>query len=145
MWWPGPTVATWAEAHVSAALATGATRWLIADAEVGGAADADTFILIKNASAQAVVVRVVLVSQQRDGVAFSALGELPIGPHGRVSASIRSLFSHTIARDQLSNVAVVVSVSSNDTSTIVVERATYSDADGQRWRAGSAAAAVPVP
>lgn len=145
MWWPGPTVATWAEAHVSAALPAGATRWLIADAEVGGAADADTFILIKNASAQAVVVRVVLVSQERDGVAFSALEELSIGPRGRVSASIRGLFSHTIARDHLSNVALVVSVSSNDTSTIVVERATYSDADGQRWRAGSAAAAVPVP
>ena len=51
MWWPGPTSATWQEAHNSPGETTTGTRWAMAEGEVGGPRDTDTYVLIANTSA----------------------------------------------------------------------------------------------
>src|SRR5262249_15402788 len=45
---PGPTAATWAEAHNSAGLTSTGKTWSLAEGEVGGSRATETFILIAN-------------------------------------------------------------------------------------------------
>ena len=49
MWWPGG--GTWYEAHNSAGSTQAGTRWALAEGEVGGERDTETYILIANTSA----------------------------------------------------------------------------------------------
>ena len=51
MWWPGPTSDTWQEAHNSPGEVTTGTRWAIAEGEVGGPRNTETYVLIANTSA----------------------------------------------------------------------------------------------
>ena len=51
MWWPGPTAATWAEAHNSAGLTATGRKWALAEGEVGGSRGVETYILIANRGA----------------------------------------------------------------------------------------------
>ena len=48
MWWPGPTYATWTEAHNSAGATTTAPRWVAAAGEVRDTPRTDTYYLIAN-------------------------------------------------------------------------------------------------
>ncbi len=51
MWWPGPTAASWAEAHNAVAATTTGTRWAVAEGEVNASRGMETYILIANTSA----------------------------------------------------------------------------------------------
>ena len=48
MWFPGPTSATWTEAHNSPGTTDSGTRWAFAEGEVGGPTGTQTFILLAN-------------------------------------------------------------------------------------------------
>ena len=67
MWWPGPTSDTWHEAHNSPGETTTGTRWAMAEGEVGGPRETDTYVLIANTSAFAGTVRVTVLFE--DGTA----------------------------------------------------------------------------
>ena len=62
MWWPGPEIDAdyWTEAHNSPGATATGTRWALAEGELGGAQDAETYILIANTSADAGTARVTL-------------------------------------------------------------------------------------
>ena len=67
MWWPGPALTAnfWYEAHNSPGATTTATRWALAGGEVGGADDAETYVLIANTSTTPGRARVTLLLRLR--------------------------------------------------------------------------------
>lgn len=125
MWWPGPTAATWQEAHNSAGVTQSGTQWMIAAGEEGGGRGAQTYLLIANTSPFEAYVELYLSLEGGGRVAWS----VGIPPMSRrtipraVPLSLPSRFS--------------LLVTSLNDAQIVVERATYWDADGTKWAAGS--------
>lgn len=130
MWWPGPTAATWHEAHVVAGATRAWRRWEIADGRTG--AGASMYVLIGNPTATAGTARVTLTA----GWA-STTREYALAPTSRVNVSLDADFP--------SPPASRFSISVESDTNIVVERATYWDADGEFWAAGTAALAVERP
>ena len=71
MWWPGPADAAafgttfWSDSHLAAASPVTASRWALADGAQGGAASADTYVLIGNTSAAGGTVQVTLGLRRR--------------------------------------------------------------------------------
>ena len=61
MWWPGPTSDTWQEAHNSPGETTTGTRWAMAEGELGGPRDIETYVLVANTSAFAGTARVTVL------------------------------------------------------------------------------------
>ena len=55
MWWPGDAT-TWAEAHNSGGVTATATRWALAEGEVGGARNTRTYVLVSNPTASAATI-----------------------------------------------------------------------------------------
>lgn len=146
MWWPGPTVATWAESHVSSGVSMAHPRWLVPDAEVAGSNNAETYVLVGNPSALQQRVEVML-RIELPGVSYGVLFEADLPPGERLSVPVREAFDESVARHGLTSAVLDVRarLPNGLPGAIVVERSTYSDANGQRWRAGSSASAVPVP
>jgi hypothetical protein len=138
MWWPGPSLTPdfWYESHNSPGATTTATRWVVAGGEIGGPADARTFVLIANPSATAARARLTVLDV--DGWRFLADVDLPAksrtnAPITRVSASFADTFA-----------VLVESVGPNPVP-IVVEHATYGSPGGVTWASGGAALAAPLP
>ena len=75
LWWPGG-FGQWYEAHNSPGATAPGTRWALAEGEVGGARDVDTYILLANTGAATGEVQVTLVFEDgTDAVKrFSAAG-----------------------------------------------------------------------
>jgi glucose/arabinose dehydrogenase len=134
MWWPGPTAASWQEAHVAGAAHEAGTRWATAGGEVGGADNAETYLLIANTSSYAGTARVVLVLE--DGRRLEKT--FALNPTSRLTVAVLADFPDA-AGSRFG--AIVESVGSMPAS-IVVERATYSDAGGIRWAAGASTTAA---
>lgn len=134
MWWPRPA-ATWMEAHnTPGATATG-TRWGLAEGEVGGAALAETYILVANTSAFAGTARVTLVLE---GGGIQTV-DVPLAASSRMNVPvIESWFPGVTGK----RFGVLVESLGDTPAQIVVERAMYSDANGIHWAAGSNAAAT---
>ncbi len=86
MWWPGPTSNTWQEAHNSPGETTTGTRWALAEGEVGGARDTDTYVLIANTSAFAGTIRATVLFE--DGTPRRSHATMPLAP-ARASTSLR--------------------------------------------------------
>jgi hypothetical protein len=137
MWWPGPTSATWTEAHNSPGSVESATRWGIGDGVVQDQpAPADTYILVANVGAVTNRVRVTLLYDD-GGPAESRQFDVP--PRSRFNVDVRAEFPTAVGRGFG---AIVESVSGGP---IVVERAIYNDAFGIRWAAGNNALATKLP
>lgn len=130
MWWPGPTVATWHESHVVAGATRAWKRWEIAD----GQADANTsmFVLIGNPTNTATTVRITLTRGWD-----RRMYDYPLPATSRLNVSLNVDFP--------SPPGTRFSIAVQSPTDIVVERATYWDADGEWWAAGTAALAVPRP
>lgn len=127
MWWPGPS-STWHEAHNSAGtVATGRT-WALADGEDGGAANAETYILIANVSSASGTARVTLAFE--DG--STATRTFALAPTSRFNVNVRASFPEATGRRFG---AIVESVGTG--VPLVVERAMYADSEGVRWAAGT--------
>lgn len=135
MWWPGPTSASWVEAHSSLGSTSPAKRWTLADGRVGGAQNAETYVLIanlSNASGQA-RVRVFL----DDGTLFEKTYNL--APTSRRNVNVGVEFPGTLGH---SFGALVDSMGTSPVD-IVVEHAVYWDSGTQHWAAGTSAIAQP--
>ncbi len=128
MWWPG-TAGTWYEAHNSAGATSTARRWALAEGEVGGPRNADTYMLVANTSPTRAEVRVTLLFE--DGT--SAARTFAVAGNSRFNVDARTEFAE--ARDRRFG-ALVESVGAAP-AEIVVERAMYWNALGQTWAAGT--------
>jgi hypothetical protein len=60
MWWPG-ALGQWYEAHNSPGTTTTGTKWGLAEGEVGGGFNTETYILIANTSSYAGTARITLL------------------------------------------------------------------------------------
>ena len=124
MWWPGDA-STWAEAHNSGGVTATGTRWALADGEVGGPRNTKTYVLVSNPTDSAATVT-------RDAAVRG-----PRAPrrnlHGRApTAASTSRSAHRRASSPTPSGRRVGVLVESTGVPIVVERAMYSDADGQR-------------
>jgi hypothetical protein len=136
MWWPGSS-ATWHEAHNAPGATATATRWALAEGEVGGPRGVDTFVLIANTSSFAGDVRVTLLFE--DGTSLART--FAVGGRSRFNVDPRAEFPGAIGR----RFSALVESLGSTPAQLVVERAMYWDAGGQRWAAGTAALATRLP
>jgi hypothetical protein len=135
MWWPGPTSATWAEAHNAAGATTTGTKWALAEGEVDASRNLETCILVANTASVPADVKVTLIFE--DGTTAEQM--YPSIPRkSRFNVPVGGNFPEAAGRRFGAIVESVGAVPAQ----IVVERAMYWDAAGQRWAAGTNALAT---
>jgi uncharacterized protein (DUF1800 family) len=136
MWWPGPTPASWREAHNSAGATVTARRWALAEGEQDGPYNSETYVLIANTTTRTGSVRVTLFFE--DGGLASRT----------VSVSAASRYTVAVGRDfpeaEGRRFASLVESFGPDPIDLVVERAMYSDAGPEHWAAGTDALGAPL-
>jgi hypothetical protein len=131
MWWPGPTAATWAEAHNAFGSTETGTSWGFAEGTVlGPPANTETFFLIANTATVPARVRVTLLFD--DGSA-EASREYDVLPRRRFNVAVRQEFPEAVNR----GFGALIESLGPTPVPIVVERAMYSDVAGRMWAAGS--------
>jgi Tol biopolymer transport system component len=132
MWWPGPEVSAnvWYEAHNSPGATATGTKWALADGEVGGTNDIQTYVLIANTSTAAGSAKVTLHFE--DGT--MAIRTYNLSPSSRTNIPVSTDFPGRTGK-----FGVVVESLGTTPVPIVVERAMYS---GQGWIAGTNAMAT---
>ena len=136
MWWPG-TFAQWFEGHNAAGALRPGTTWALAEGEVGGPFDLETYILVANVSDFDDTVRVVFYFEDGTSEAITrtvlanSRTNIAVGPE--VAAAAGKRFG-----------AIVQSQRPGNPALIVVERAMYSNANGVTWAAGSNSLATRV-
>ncbi len=134
MWWPGPTSATWAEAHDSAGSTATGELWALAEGEQGGPRAVETYILVANTSATDGRARVTLVFEDDT----TAQQEFTLPANSRVNVNVGADFPQAMGR----RFGAIVESLGATPARIVVERAMYSDAAGVHWAAGTNAVAT---
>jgi hypothetical protein len=137
MWWPGPTFATWTEAHNSAGATTAAPRWAAAAGAARDTPVTDTYYLIANTATAATDVRLTLLFD--DGTP-AVTKTVTVAPSSRVTVDVRGQFPEAVGK----GFGAVFESLGTLPIPIVVEWAIYSDALGQRWAAGANALATVV-
>ena len=135
MWWPGG-FQSWFEAHDSACATETGTKWALANGEVGGSQNVDTYILIANTSAIAGQAAVTLLFE--DGT--SVQQTFTLNPNSRFNVYPRTHFPQSVGR----RFAAVVESTGTTPVQIVVEDAIYADAYGVGWAAGTNAVATKI-
>jgi hypothetical protein len=134
MWWPGPSPASWTEAHNAAGATTTGTLWALAEGEQGGAGQAETYILVANTSATPGQARVTLVFE--DGT--RAERTFPLPPNSRTNVAVGAEFP---AADG-SRFGALVESTGSEPAQLVVERAMYTSGGGAHWSGGTSAVAT---
>ncbi len=133
LWWPGG-FSDWYEAHNSpGAVATG-TRWALAEGEVGGGRNTDTYILIANTATVQGQVRATLLFE--DGT--TAERTFDVAAKSRFNVDVRNEFPSAVGR----RFGAVIESLGSTPIQIVVERAMYWNAIGQTWASGTNALAT---
>ena len=145
MWWPGPTPATWYEAHAAVGATATSSIWGFADGEVGGPDAADTYVLIANITPIDVLVSVTLLFEE--GSPATRYYRVP--GSSRFNVPIASEFPE--ARDRtFSGIIEGLEQGTGGGAplvirpALVVERAVYSNSGGVFWSAGGAAPATDI-
>jgi hypothetical protein len=128
MWWPGDA-STWQEGHNSAAAERTSTKWGLADGQVGGPFNVETYILIANTSPTPGTAQVTLVFE--DGT--TAVRDFPLEASSRESIPASIFFPEAAGR----RFGAVIESLGTQPAEIVVERAMYGDAEGVTWAAGT--------
>ena len=128
MWWPGG-VSDWFEGHNSAGALLSGTKWGLADGEVAGPLNLETYILIANTSAFAGQVQITLVFE--DGT--TAVRTVSVAANSRTNFDARSEVPAASGR----RFGAIVESLGATPAQIVVERAMYNDANGVVWAAGT--------
>ena len=136
MWWPG-TPETWHEAHNSPGETTTGTTWAMAEGELGGPRNLETYVLVANTSPVAGTIRATVLF---------ADGTAPVSRDFNLNASSRF---NVVPYDHFPEArgktfGMIVESLGGAPIAIVVERAMYSDADGVSWAAGSNALATKI-
>ncbi len=139
MWWPG-SFGQWHEAHNSAGATATGTAWAVAEGEVGGTRGVETYLLIANTSATAATVSVTLLFEDGTSATRTFTGS-DIPARSRFNVAVGAMFPEAAHRRFG---ALVESIGATP-AQIVVERAMYWDAAGQRWAAGTNALATRLP
>lgn len=137
MWWPGPTSATWHEAHNSPGTTATATRWAFAEGEDGGTLQQQTYFLVANTSAFAGTVQAAIYFE--DGTSATRTYSIPA--RSRFNVDVRGEFPAAVGR----RFGAVFASQGGTPAQIVVERAMYSDHNGVHWAGGTNALGMPVP
>jgi hypothetical protein len=135
MWWPGDS-STWAEAHNSGGVTSSATRWALAEGEVGGARNTKTYVLVSNPTDSSATITVTMLSENQAPESQT----YTVTPNSRFNIALGEpgFFPNAVGR----RVGLLVESSG---VPVVVERAMYSDAAGQQWAAGTNAVATKLP
>lgn len=133
MWWPD---GDWQEAHNVVGAIDRGPRWAIADGEVGGDRAADMFILLANMSNVAGDVLVTVLDE--DGKSRAKIFTV----NGSTRVNIRVLEEFPMSGRPF---GVLIEALGPDPIPLVVERATYWDANGVTWAAGTSALATRLP
>jgi alpha-tubulin suppressor-like RCC1 family protein len=138
MWWP-VAAATWYEGHNSPGTTTTGTKWALAEGEVGGPREVETYLLIANPSATTGTVQVTLLFE--DGT--SAKRTFAVLATSRFNVDVGTEFPE--ARDRRFG-AIVESLGPRlpTPEPIVVERSMYWNAGGKTWAAGTNALATKL-
>jgi hypothetical protein len=129
MWWPS---GNWYEGHATGAATAAATRWAVARVEVGGSAQAETYVLILNTTASPARVHVSVLSRP-----WARDVDLP--PFSRVSVPMSRAFP------EIANNGPLGILVESDGAEIVVERAIYTNGGGVVWAAGSVVMGTRLP
>jgi hypothetical protein len=137
MWWPGPSVVDWAEAHNSPGTTMTASRWAVADGEQGGPQDRATFLLLANTSPFDATVKVTLLFESGP----TASRTYPVRANSRFNVPVGAEFPEAAGKRFG---ALIESLGETPTG-IVVERAMYWNAVGQTWAAGTNAVGTRLP
>jgi YVTN family beta-propeller protein len=132
-YWPG---LAWEEAHASAGVTATATRWGLADGQVGGPQNHQTYFLLANPGANDATVVVTFL--RPTGETITRFFDVP-------AASRRNVAIAGLASDvpELINASFGPIIQS--TEPIAVERSIYSDAGGMTWAAGTNVTATRLP
>jgi hypothetical protein len=134
MWWPGDS-SRWFEAHNSPGSTETGVKWAMAEGEVGGASQTETYILIANTSSFPGSARVTLLFA--DGTA-PVSKDYTLNPNSRTNVPVAGEFP--AASNKVFG-AIVESLGSSP-AQIVVERAVYYTGGGVIWAAGTNALAT---
>ena len=137
MWWPGPTAATWAEAHNSAGATTTGTLWALAEGEVDASRGMETYILVANTSSASADVKVTLLFEDGTTAERSFTG---LTARSRFNVPVGLTLPESNGR----RFGALVESLGAVPAQIVVERAMYWDAAGQVWAAGTNALATKL-
>jgi hypothetical protein len=128
MWWP-VSVGTWYEGHSSQGATTTGTMWALAEGEVGGAHDVETYVLIANTSSTTDDVKVTLHFE--DGT--EAQRTFSVAGHSRFNVAVAGEFPQAAGQRFWT---LVESVGTTP-AQLVVERSMYRDAAGRTWAVGT--------
>lgn len=137
-YWPF-SPAEWYEAHNSFGETAAAKHWGLAEGRVGGAAATRTYILMTNPDPAATAHVSVTFLREGQGVGTApVMKAFDVAPASRLtidvgSAQVPEITDGAFGADIVSDVP------------IAVERAMYSNANGQVWAAGTNAAATRLP
>jgi alpha-tubulin suppressor-like RCC1 family protein len=141
MWWPGPTWATWYEAHNSPGTTETGTLWALAEGESGGDRGVETYILMANTSAYAGQVKVTLLFE--DGTPATSEATFTLLANSRRTIYPPLDFAAAVPAGADRRYGVLVESVGTTPAQIVVERAMYANDDaGVVWAAGTNAVAT---
>ena len=135
MWWPGSSE-TWQEAHGTAGSTTTGRRWAVAEGEVGGVRNAETYVLVANSSAADGRIQVTLCFD--DGARATRV--VDVAGRSRFNVDVRAMFPEAAHR----RFGTIVESIGSQPVDLVVEWAQYWDANGQHWAAGTNALATRI-
>ena len=136
MWWPGPTWATWHEAHNSAGTTATGTAWALAEGESGGSRQVETYFLIANTSAFPGQAKVTLLFE--DGTPATAEQVFDLLPNSRRTIYPPWDFSSAVPAWSHRRYGAIIESLGTTPAQIVVERAIYANDDaGTTWAAGT--------
>jgi hypothetical protein len=131
-YWPDPAP-QWYEAHNSFGVTDLATKWGLAEGRVGGADNAQTYILLAT-------------SRDNANVKVTFLRETGIPVQKTFVVSSHQRFNIAVGGSQVPEITNErFGVLIESTAPIAVERALYWDAGGAVWAAGSNATATRLP
>lgn len=136
MYWPGGFF-DYYEGHASAGSTTTALAWVVAAAEHGGAAQAQTFVLIANTESRAGEATITLLPD--------VLSTAPPPPPGPTVVPLPANSRTTVPVAISGRYGVLVSSTGASPVELVVESAVYRSVGGVTWAAGSNALATPIP
>lgn len=135
MWWPGNWT-TWTEAHNSPGATETGIKWAVAEGEVGGTTNAQTYLLIANTGGTAGKAKVTLMFES----GTTASTTVDLAPYSRSSVDVRAVFKESVGK----RFGAVIESIGTTPVPIVVERAMYGDSGGVSWAAGTNALATKL-
>jgi hypothetical protein len=132
MWWPASL--PWIEGHNSAGVTSTGTMWAVAGGELGGADNAETYVLVANTSSSATSIRVRAYADDDT----TAEHTFAVSASTRFNLNMRDYFPEMSGK----KFGVTIESLGTTPAQITAEVSVYLSADGVAWSAGSNAQAT---